>query len=192
MNAAQIEKLVRGYRGVERREECERAVKQHDMRELTYYHDDDGSLVIRARLPTEEGAVVLQALNAAMDARRAEQKESDSDDVTAVTPEPTESFAKRRADALITLAETTLRHGPAPMSAAERYQVVVHVTAETLGEDEPGCCELENGQGLALDTVRRIACDSSLIQITQDDAGNPLDIGRKTRAVSPALRSRDC
>jgi len=186
--AAQIEKMVRGYRGVERREERERAVGQHDMRELTYYHDDDGSLVIRARLPAEEGAVVLQALNAAMDARRVEEKEVKPDEVTAVTSEPSDSFAQRRADALITLAETTLRHGPTPLSAAERYQVVVHVTAETLAADEPGRCELENGQGIALDTARRIACDSSLIQITEDDAGNPLDIGRKTRAVPPAMR----
>jgi hypothetical protein len=89
---------------------------------------------------------------------------------------------------LTTLAETTLRHGPEPLSAAERYQVVVHVTAERLAGEETGRCELDNGPGLALDTVRRIACDSSLIRITQDGAGNPLDIGRKTRAVPPALR----
>jgi len=62
------------------------------------------------------------------------------------------------------------------------------VTAETLASGEPGRCELANGQGLALDTVGRIACDSSLLRITEDDAGNPLDIGRKTRAVPPALR----
>jgi len=74
------------------------------------------------------------------------------------------------------------------LSAAERYQVVVHVTAETLAADESGRCELDNGQALALDTVRRITCDSSLLRITEDDAGNPLDIGRKTRAVPPALR----
>ena len=41
---------------------------------------------------------------------------------------------------------------------------------------------------MALDTVRRIGCDSSLLQITADRAGNPLDIGRKTRAVPPAMR----
>jgi len=163
---------------------------------LNYYYDDDGSLVIRARLPAEEGAVVLQALNAAMDARKAEENnESESEDVTAVTSEPPERFAQRRADALTTLAETTLRHGPEPLSMAERYQVVVHVTAERLSEDEPGRCELDNGQALALDTVRRITCDSSLLRITEDDVGNPLDIGRKTRAVPPAmqraLRSRD-
>jgi len=186
--AAQVEKLVRAYRSVERQAERERAAKQHDVRELNYYYDDDGSLVIRARLPAEEGAVVLQALNAAMDARDAEQKEIESEDVTAVTSEPPDGFAQRRADALSTLAETTLRHGPTTLSAAERYQVVVHVTAETLATDETGRCELENGPGLALDTVRRITCDGSLLRITEDETGNPLDIGRKTRAVPPALR----
>jgi len=190
--AAQVEKLVRAYRGVERQAERERATKQHDVRELNYYYDDDGSLVIRARLPAEEGAVVLQALNAAMDARYAEQDKVEAENVTAVTSESSDrfadSFSQRRADALTTLAETTLRHGPTALSAAERYQVVVHVTAETLAADETGRCELENGQGLALDTVRRITCDASLLRITEDGAGNPLDIGRKTRAVSPALR----
>jgi len=191
--AAQVEKLVRAYRSVERHEERERAAEQYACRELTYYYDDDGSLVIRARLPAEEGAVVLQALNAAMDARSAEEKEREKEeeepiDVTAVTSEPENRFAQRRADALVTLGETTLKHGPEPLSMAERYQVVIHVTAETLSGEESGRCELDDGPGLALDTVRRITCDSSLLHITEDDAGNPLDIGRKTRAVPPALR----
>ena len=82
--AAQVEKLVRAYRGVERRAERERATQQHAARELNYYHDDDGSLVIHARLPAEEGAVVLQALNAAMDARYAKANEAKPEDVTAV------------------------------------------------------------------------------------------------------------
>ncbi|MCP4768000.1 MAG: DUF222 domain-containing protein, partial [Gammaproteobacteria bacterium] len=125
-------------------------------RELTYYYDDDGSLVIRARLPAEEGAVVLQALNAAMDARYAQQNEVESDDVTAVTSEPSNRFAQRRADALSTLAETTLRHGPTPLSAAERYQVVVHVTAEALAGDDAGRCEIEILFGLVLAKVRRL------------------------------------
>ena len=50
----------------------------HAARELNYYHDDDGSLVIRARLPVEEGAVVLQAINAAMDAQRPEENVTDA------------------------------------------------------------------------------------------------------------------
>ena len=62
-------------------------------------------------------------------------------------------------------------------------------------QGEAGRSELECGQRLAPDTARRIACDGSLLRITDDAAGNPLDIGRKTRAVPPAmqraLRSRD-
>jgi hypothetical protein len=189
--AAQVEKLVRAYRRVGRLEENARATAQQASRELTCYYDDDGSLVIRARLPPDEGAVVLQALNAAMDAQ---QRDMESDDVTAVTSAVEDRFAQRRADALTTMAETTLRHGPGHLSAGDRYQVVVHVTAETLA-DTDGRCELDEGQRLAPGTVRRIACDASLLHITEDSAGNPLDIGRKTRAVPPAmqraLRSRD-
>ncbi len=186
--AAQVEKLVRAYRRVGNLAEHEQAAGQYAARELNYYHDDDGSLVICARLPAEEGAVVLQALNAAMDARHHRQDDSKPEDVTAVTSEMENPIAQRRADALTAMAETTLQHGSGEWSSAERYQVVVHVTAETLAGDEPGGCEIENGQRLAPDTARRIACDGSLVKIFQDDAGNPLDIGRKTRAVPPALR----
>jgi hypothetical protein len=197
--AAQVEKLVRAYRSVDARAEREQAVANQAARELNYYHDDDGCLVIRARLPAEEGAVVLQAINAAMDAQCKEEHEDAADDVTAVTSVNENRFAQRRADALTTMAETALLHGYGdclgPQPSAERYQVVVHVTAETLAEGEAGRSELECGQRLAPDTARRIACDGSLMRITDDAAGNPLDIGRKTRAVPPAmqraLRSRD-
>lgn len=206
--AAQVEKLVRAYRGVSRRAEREQAMSRHAARELHYYHDDDGSLVIRARLPAEEGAVVLQALNAAMDAAADAEREAMKDaegeaanddaqqDVSAVTSVNENRFAQRRADALTSIAETALQHrNDQARSSAERYQVVVHVTAETLSAEDSERSELDTGQRLAPDTARRIACDSSLLTITEDEAGNPLNIGRKTRAVPPAmqraLRSRD-
>jgi len=134
-------------------------------------------------------SVVLQALNVAMDAQ---DRDAESNDVTAVTSTVEDRFVQRRADALTTMAETTLRHGPGQLSTGDRYQVVVHVTAETLADDDSddsdGRCELDDGQRLGPDTVRRIACDGSLLHITEDIAGNPLDIGRKTRAVPPAMR----
>ena len=83
--AAQVEKLIRGYRRAGNLEEREQAMATHAARELTYYHDDDGSLVIRARLPAEEGAVVLQALEAAMDAQDTAEDEATAEDVTAET-----------------------------------------------------------------------------------------------------------
>jgi cation transport regulator ChaB len=159
--AAQVEKLVRAYRRAGRLVEREQAIASHAARELTWYHDDDGSLVIRARLPAEAGAVVLQALNAAMDKQYTGRDDDAGSDVTAVTSANEDRFAQRRADALTTMAETALRHVPEPQSSAERYQVVVQVTAETLATGDADRCELDSGPRLAPDTARRIACDSS-------------------------------
>jgi hypothetical protein len=118
--AAQVEKLVRGYRRAGRLAEREQAMANHAARELNYYHDEDGCLVIRARLPAEEGAVVLQALEAAMEAQRPAEDEDASEDVTAVTSADENRFAQQRADALTTMAETTLRHGAEPLSSRYR------------------------------------------------------------------------
>ena len=65
--AAQLERMVRAYRGVVG---AERAAAGRPQRYVNWDHADDGSLVLRARLPAEEGAVVLAALEAAMDRLR--------------------------------------------------------------------------------------------------------------------------
>jgi hypothetical protein len=36
--------------------------------------------------------------------------------------------------------------------------------------------------------VRRLLCDGSIVPMTDDERGYPLDVGRKTRAIPPALR----
>ncbi len=51
--------------------------------------------------------------------------------VTAVT-RPRESVTVRRADALSSMAESYLNNGPVSSGTADRFQVVVHVSAETL------------------------------------------------------------
>jgi hypothetical protein len=53
---------------------------------------------------------------------------------------------------------------------------------------KPRCCEYDDGRALAIDTARRLACDGALVGLVEDARGEPLDIGRKTRALSPALR----
>jgi hypothetical protein len=97
-------------------------------------------------------------------------------------------MAQQQADALALLAETALHHGLDPGAPGERYQVVVHV-------DEAA---LHQGMGradLPVDTVRRLACDGSVITVVDAADGTPLDVGRKQRTVSTplkrALYSRD-
>ena len=72
-------------------------------------------------------------------------------------------------------------------SGGERYQVVVHVEAERLRDRAAGC-QLEDGPALAAETVRRIACDASLVTIERD--GEPLNVGRKRRSVPAAFTAR--
>jgi Domain of unknown function (DUF222)/HNH endonuclease len=66
--AGQLERLVRAYRGVIATEQA--AAGERPQRWLAWTHDDDGSLLLRARLPAEEGALVISALEAARDQLR--------------------------------------------------------------------------------------------------------------------------
>jgi hypothetical protein len=131
---------------------------------------------LKARLPAEIGARVLKALDAAVN------------DVSAETSEERLSLGVRRADALGQIAESFLQHGAEAMSGADRHQIVIHVDAETLRESCAGRCELEDGPSLSAQTARRFACDASIVMVLENEKGEPLNVGRKTRSIPPALR----
>ena len=71
--AQHVEKFVRLYRRAKRAEETERADAQHENRGLTFWHEDDGTVVLHGRFPPEVGARILSALDAAMAAHATEQ-----------------------------------------------------------------------------------------------------------------------
>jgi hypothetical protein len=174
--AAHVEKLVRCYRRAKESEELSREAQQQASRMVSCLYDEDGCLVLKARLPAEVGARVLKALDAA------------ANDVSAETSEERPSLGVRRADALGQIAESFLQHGAEAMSGGDRHQIVVHVDAETLRESCAGRCELEDGPSLSAETARRFACDASVIAVLENEKGEPLNVGRKTRSIPPALR----
>lgn len=206
--ASQLETIVRAYRGVLEVELGDHS-EQYRRRFVRCEHDEDGALLIQARLPAEEGALVLRALEASREALRASRgalgDESASAETTQIgdalssgaegrgldeevelDSETVERFTPSNADALVLMAQTVVAHGPAEGAGGE-HQIVVHVDAATLAHDEDGACELEHGPALAPETARRLGCDASLVRILERD-GRPLSIGRKTRTLSPALR----
>src|SRR3989442_1656568 len=63
--AEHVERIVRGWRRVDRKAEAEEMTRRHRSRALYVYPDEDGMVVIRGRLEPEVGAVVLQAPAAA-------------------------------------------------------------------------------------------------------------------------------
>ena len=97
-------------------------------------------------------------------------------------------WSTRRADALVVLVESFLQHGAEVLSGGDRQQIVVHVDECTLRHGDAGRCELDDGPALPVETGRRLSCDASIITITEDERGEPLDVGRKTRSIPPALR----
>ena len=65
--AHHVEKLVAKFRTAQRLQDAEAANEQYRDREVTHYYDHDGCLVIKARLPAEQGALIVKALEMAMD-----------------------------------------------------------------------------------------------------------------------------
>ncbi len=199
--AAHVEKLVRKYAWTQHRDAARTAHGQYVSRYLSCFYDDAGMLVIQGRLPPEVGALVRMALDAASDLLRERETNLPTDEnVSAETfqlAERERTAGARRADALKLLAETFLANGTGDgewSATAERYQVVVHVDKPILpsepiaAEDEPHRCELDAGPALAVDTVRRQCCDGTIVKLVETPTGEPLDLGRKTRTIPPALR----
>jgi hypothetical protein len=182
--AAQLERIVRSYRSaVQVEADADRVIED---RFLSLEWEDDGSLRVRGRLPAEQGALLLKAIELTAERLRADAEQE---------PAPSPAAA-RRADALAVLADEALAAPAASgRSGGDRVQLVVRVDADALADDgaekddsdTAGCCELDRGPTLARTTARRLACDASVVRMTERD-GEPLAIGRKTRSIPPALR----
>jgi hypothetical protein len=129
-------------------------------------------------LPLEAGELIDKALDKAREAS------------TSASPEfADESWAAQQADALLTMANAYLtRQREASTASSENYQVTVHVDRTALSEGH-------GRSGLPIESVRRLCCDGDTVVIVEDEHGEPLNVGRKTRmvptAIKRALWSRD-
>jgi 5-methylcytosine-specific restriction endonuclease McrA len=187
--ADHVERIVRGWRRVDRQAEAREAARQHKSRALHVYQDEDGMVVLRGRLDPEVGALLQRALAAAREAlyQRARADETVPRLADPVADPPT--FVQQQADALALLAETALHHELDPGTPGERYQVVVHVDAPALADpDQPGQSVLEDGAHVSAETSRRLACDASRVVMRHDEDGRLVEIGARTRTIPPALR----
>ena len=229
-SAANLERVVRGWKKLDRKSEITAEQVRYRSRRFSAYVDEDGMVVVRGRLDPEAGALFMRAVEAASDALYREEAHSKGvrngtgagmgagvDAGAGVGADAAAEFdetspEQRRADAVGLLAERALAAGfgrgasgrgaaaeegddgdqddaPISGSRAERYQVMLHVDAETLREDtEPGQSELEDGTRVSAETSRRIACDCGVVRIGHGPDGQITGAGRRKRTVSPALR----
>lgn len=187
--ASHVERIVRGWRWMDRKAEARDTAMQHARRALDVHRGSDGTVIVRGRLTPEAGELLIKALDAAREAlyQRARTAEHVSAETWNLPEEP--PTEQRQADALALLAETALHHGIDPGSPGERYQVVVHVDAPVLAHaDHPGQSILEDGARVSAETSQRLACDATRVVMRHDTDGTLLEVGARTRTIPPALR----
>ena len=183
--AAHVERIVRGWRYVDRHAEARETAKRHASRSLRVYQDEDGMVVVRGRLTPELGAVLMQALAAARETLYQRRRETTYVDGSPEAP----TMEQQHADALGIIAETALHRGIDPGAPGERYQVVVHVDAAVLADAEaPGQSVLEDGVRVSAETSQRLACDASRVVMRHDAEGRVVEVGARTRTIPPAIR----
>jgi len=164
-------------------------MRQHAMRGLRVYQDEDGTVVLRGRLTPEVGALLLRALDAARETLYKRSRIPKPSDSQTDLPEVQPTRAQQQADALALLAETALNHELDSGAPGERYQVVLHVDAPVLADpDQPGQSVLEDGGRVSAETCRRLACDASRVVMRHDEDGRAVEVGARTRTIPPAIR----
>ena len=156
--AGQLARLTQGMLRVKRTLHPPSAAEQDHRRGLHAVTDDDGSLLLRVRLPADQGAAVMTAVRAASQGHLAEQL----------------------ADALVEIVVARL-------VPSEQATLFVTVDADDLAADD-GVAELPGGVTVEAEVARRIGCDAGIIAAWRDRHGNPLRLGRRRRLVSPVLR----
>ena len=187
--ADHVERIVRGWRLMDRKAEAAEDKRRHKSRALHVHQDVDGMVTIRGRLAPEVGAVLIQALTAAREAlyeqAHREVTEVSLTDASSETP----TMEQQQADALRLVAESALNHGLDPGAPGERYQVVVHVDAPVLADaDARGQSVIEDGAHVSAETSQRLACDASRVVMWHDPEGRVVEVAARTRTIPPALR----
>jgi hypothetical protein len=153
----------------------------------------------KVRLPKEEAAVVLSAMDTARDQFGPPPAKPDQtlDEVTAAP-------MYGRADALVDVARSFTNWAPADRSGEDHHLVVVHVDADLLtdlpagkeSKDVPAgtsqaqgaVCHIQGVGSVEPATAQRLACDSTLLGALTNSDGEVLHLGRTRRLVSKAQR----
>jgi hypothetical protein len=170
-NAQQVQQRCSQVRNGDPQASTRDANRLHDGRYLSRSINENGKMTISIELPVESGELVMKAIEGA-------------------TVEGEESIFARQADALIEVAKEHLAgESTKKSSSADHYQIMVHVDEKALRSEgnasrDASACKSD----LPIETVRRLCCDGAIVPVTEDEDGNPLNVGRKHRIVQPALR----
>jgi len=143
-----------------------------------------GMMTITIELPIETGELVEKALDKARDDSASKVEfVADLDPARRdLGPARRESWSARQADAMVSMAGGYLSgNDKQTRNSSDDYLVTIHVDQSALAEG--------NGRSsLPIESVKRLCCDGHAVVIGEDEKGEPLNIGRKTRTVPTAIK----
>jgi len=127
--ASQLERVVRGYRKVNGA-----GLDQQRRRRARWFYGEDGMLILTARLPADEGALVVAALEQARQSvylatssAKPDKPETDGPSADEFDREHPEGLAAvHAADALVAMAQNALAAGPVDSSGDDQHLLVLH------------------------------------------------------------------
>ncbi|WFE99889.1 HNH endonuclease signature motif containing protein [Micromonospora sp. WMMD964] len=141
-------------------------------RNLTLSAQTDGRLRLTGTLDAETAGLLRAAI----------------DPLSAPTgPDDGRSPGQRRHDALTDVCRLALRTGDLPEHGGDPAQIVVTTDYDTLTR-QLGSGTLDIGVRLTPATVRRLACDATILPAVLSSAGQVLDVGRQRRLITGPLR----
>ena len=205
--ASQLARMIAGFRAADGMR-----IAQQAKRNLSWHQHEDGMIDFRARLPKEEAALLLAAIEAAMDQFGPPPAKPDPcGEESKASPD---ASRYSNADALVDVARVFLNTAPEDRSGEDRSLVVVQVSAENLARNVPAgtpearpagvdpvgnvpagtfspesaVCHIDGVGSIEPVTAQRLACDSALLGAVIDEHGEVLALGRTRRLVSKPLR----
>jgi hypothetical protein len=158
--------------------------QQRDARWLTVAQTFGGMTSLSGMLEPEGGGIVTAALDALVSANPADDARSRD---------------QQRADALVDLIELARSHDLLPVTGGNRPEILVHATVAALiastdgtgpAADPGAVATLDTAHALTPGALDRLGCDARFRRLLVDPVGVPLDLGRSTRLVPPALRKQ--
>jgi hypothetical protein len=136
-----------------------------------------GMVRVDGNLDPETGETLLAALRAVLDAESRSSREGDDR-----TP------AQRRADALGEICRQWLDLAERPNVGGEKPHVTVTVDVGALGQGGTMRSELDHVGPVQPAVAKRLSCDASVRRVVMAGPSEPLDVGRQTPIIPPAMR----
>jgi hypothetical protein len=184
---AQLEQICRGLRSATRSESD--AAQERYVRARVL---GNGLVKLEVVLTPDESTLIVNAIERVREALTPRPLAAATVATSAAVASKPKPLAPRPSavDALLHLASNAINDvtSSAECVSGATAEIVIHVDRELTELNGTLSARLEDGTPVSAETLRRVCCDGGIVPAAVDDRGAVLDVGRRSRAIPPAIR----